>query len=60
MTPPAVLSPEAEADLDDAAVWHERQSAFEDMLPDERMPKAFFKFWSIPVPHHPDGMKRNH
>ncbi len=26
MTLPAVLSPEAEADLDDAAVWHERQS----------------------------------
>lgn len=23
---PAVLSPEAEADLEDAAVWHERQS----------------------------------
>jgi hypothetical protein len=32
---------------------------FEDMLPDERMPKAFFKFWSIPVPHQPDGQKRN-
>jgi plasmid stabilization system protein ParE len=26
MTLPAVLSPEAEADLDDAAAWHERQS----------------------------------
>jgi len=27
MTLPAVLSPEAEADLDDAAAWHERRSA---------------------------------
>ena len=26
MTLPAVLSPEAEADLDDAAAWHERQA----------------------------------
>jgi hypothetical protein len=26
MTLPAVLSPEAEADLDAAAAWHERQS----------------------------------
>jgi plasmid stabilization system protein ParE len=26
MTLPAVLSPEAEADLDDAAAWHERRS----------------------------------
>ena len=38
--------------------WME-MPGFEDMLPDERMPKAFFKFWSIPVPHHPDGLKRN-
>jgi hypothetical protein len=30
--------------------WKE-MPAFEDMLPDERMPAAFFKFWSIPVPH---------
>jgi hypothetical protein len=34
--------------------WEE-MPAFEDMLPDERMPKAFFKFWSIPVPDNPDG-----
>jgi hypothetical protein len=27
---------------------------FEDMLPDERMPEAFFRFWSIPVPHDED------
>jgi hypothetical protein len=33
--------------------WDE-MPAFEDMLPDERMPKAFFKFWSIPVPHDPN------
>ena len=34
--------------------WEEMPT-FEDMLPDERMPKAFFKFWSIPVPHNLDG-----
>ncbi len=34
--------------------WKEMPS-FEDMLPDERMPKAFFKFWSIPVPHSRNG-----
>jgi hypothetical protein len=34
--------------------WEE-MPALEDLLPDERMPLAFFKFWSIPVPHHPDG-----
>lgn len=34
--------------------WEEMPS-FEDMLPDERMPTAFFRFWSIPVPHHRNG-----
>jgi len=34
--------------------WKE-MPAFEDMLPDEWLPKAFFKFWSIPVSHNPDG-----
>jgi hypothetical protein len=34
--------------------WKE-MPAFEDMLPDEWMPKAFFKFWSIPAPHNSDG-----
>jgi hypothetical protein len=29
--------------------WKE-MPAFEDMLPDEHMPEAFFNFWSIPVP----------
>jgi hypothetical protein len=33
--------------------WKEMPT-FEDMLPDERMPEAFFIFWSIPVPHNPD------
>jgi hypothetical protein len=28
--------------------------AFEDMLPDERMLKAFFKLWSIPGPYDPN------
>ncbi len=34
--------------------WHETPS-FEDMLPDEQMPEAFFRFWSIPVPHDPNS-----
>ena len=34
--------------------WEEMPS-FEDMLPDERMPTAFFQFWSIPVPHNRNG-----
>jgi hypothetical protein len=34
--------------------WDEMPS-FEDMLPDERMPKAFFQFWSIPVPQSRNG-----
>lgn len=29
--------------------WDE-MPVFEDMLPDERMPEAFFDFWSIPCP----------
>ena len=28
--------------------WEEMPT-FEDMLPDDRMPEAFFKFWSIPT-----------
>jgi hypothetical protein len=36
--------------------WQE-MPPFEDMLPDERMPKAFFKFWSIPVPDNPQNGK---
>ena len=35
--------------------WEEMPS-FEDMLPDDRMPAAFFKFWSIPVPGGWDGL----
>ena len=34
--------------------WKEMPS-FEDMLPDERMPEAFYKHWSIPVSQNPDG-----
>jgi hypothetical protein len=34
--------------------WKEMPT-FEDMLPDGRMPKAFFKFWSIPEPHCRNG-----
>ncbi|MHB1557529.1 MAG: hypothetical protein ACYC61_08620 [Isosphaeraceae bacterium] len=36
--------------------WEE-MPAFEDMLPDDRMPKAFFKHWSIPIPCSPDGCR---
>ena len=35
--------------------WEE-MPAFEDMLPDERMPEAFFKFWSIPTPGNRNGL----
>jgi len=34
--------------------WQEMPS-FEDMLPDECMPRAFFKYWSIPVPNNLNG-----
>src|SRR5580692_6657248 len=36
--------------------WEEMPT-FEDMLPDEWMPEAFFKFWSIPSPHGHDSSK---
>ena len=36
--------------------WEEMPS-FEDMLPDEQMPKAFFKFWSIPMPRNRNDRK---
>lgn len=39
--------------------WEEMPS-LEDMLPDERMPTAFFKFWSIPVPGNAEGENRRH
>ncbi|MFO0970018.1 MAG: hypothetical protein U0793_31080 [Gemmataceae bacterium] len=34
--------------------WKEMPS-FEDMLPDERMPQAFYKFWKIPLPAERNG-----
>lgn len=34
--------------------WKE-MPALEDMLPDERMPEAFFQYWSVPSPHGLDG-----
>jgi hypothetical protein len=37
--------------------WEE-MPVFEDMLPDERMPEAFYKFWSIPCPCKPDGCRK--
>jgi hypothetical protein len=37
--------------------WEE-MPAFEDMLPDERMPEAFYKFWSIPCPCKPHGCRQ--
>jgi len=43
--------------LIDSGKWKEMPT-FEDMLPDDRMPEAFFDFWSIPSPHHQDGRGR--
>jgi hypothetical protein len=28
---------------------------FENQLPDERMPRAFFDYWEIPCPHDESG-----
>jgi hypothetical protein len=38
--------------------WKE-MPAFEDMLPDERMPEAFFQFWSIPCPCKPKPARKS-
>jgi len=46
-------------DLITSGKWEEMPS-LEDMLPDERMPEAFFKFWSIPVPHYRRGLNGKH
>ncbi len=45
------------AQLIESGKWKE-MPGFEDMLPDERMPEAFFQFWSIPVPSNPNGRDR--
>jgi hypothetical protein len=37
--------------------WKEMPS-FEDMLPDEEMPRAFFDYWGIPCPHQQGGGRR--
>jgi hypothetical protein len=42
--------------LIESGQWEE-MPGFEDMLPDERMPAAFFKFWSIPAPPKRNGRK---
>jgi hypothetical protein len=44
-------------DLIASGQWEE-MPASEDMLPDERMPEAFYKFWSIPFPCKPDGCRQ--
>ncbi len=36
--------------LIESGKWKEMPS-FEDMLPDDRLPKAFFDYWEIPCPH---------
>jgi hypothetical protein len=36
----------------------DQMPVFEDMLPDEWMPNAFFKFWSIPAPGNLNGPRR--
>ena len=43
--------------LIESGKWNE-MPAFEDMLPDERMPEAFFSFWSIPSPSGQHGRGR--
>lgn len=45
------------AQLIESGEWEEMPS-FEDMLPDERMPEAFFTFWSIPSPHAGQRLRR--
>ncbi len=37
--------------------WKE-MPAFEDMLPDDRLPRAFFDYWKIPCPHGKNGSRR--
>jgi hypothetical protein len=44
-------------DLIESGRWKE-MPAFEDMLPDERMPEVFFSFWSIPSPFGQEGPGR--
>jgi hypothetical protein len=39
-------------ELIESGQWYE-MPAIEDMLPDERMPEAFFTFWKIPSPCNP-------
>jgi hypothetical protein len=45
-------------ELIESGQWEE-MPAFEDMLPDDRMPKSFFDFWSIPSPCIPNRKKGN-
>jgi hypothetical protein len=42
------------AQLIESGRWEEMPS-FEDMLPDERLPEAFFTYWSLPAPRGPEG-----
>ena len=35
-----------------------RLKKFENQLPDERLPRAFFDYWEIPCPHEQDGSGR--
>jgi hypothetical protein len=44
--------------LIESGKWKDMPS-FEDLLPDDRMPEAFFTFWSIPSPHGQGGRRRH-
>jgi hypothetical protein len=46
-------------ELIESGQWEEMPS-FEDMLPNERMPRSFFLYWSIPGPNASNGVNRKH
>ena len=48
---------EVVARLIESGKWKDMPT-FEDQLPDERLPKAFFDYWEIPCPHEPIGIGR--
>src|SRR5207249_3267125 len=43
--------------LIESGKW-ETMPTFENQLPDERLPKAFFDYWEIPCPHGQNGSGR--
>ncbi len=45
------------AQLIDSGKWR-TMPTFENQLPDERLPQAFFDYWEIPCPHEQNGNGR--